>query len=73
LKRHFRGSGLCAKCSFLGIFGVIQALESAGALGSFQRPVIPLLIMAVLATMMFFATHALFVSRHTTLPQLRAR
>jgi len=32
--------GTIAFHTFLGIFGVIRALESSGTLGSFERPVI---------------------------------
>jgi hypothetical protein len=39
--------GTIAFHNFLGIFGVIRALEASGNLASFERPVIPLLIMAV--------------------------
>lgn len=49
--------GTIAFHNFLGIFGVIRALESSGALGSFERPVIPLVVMAMVAVVLLIAAH----------------
>lgn len=55
-----------------GMLGVVRTLESAGALASFERPVIPLLITAAVAIAVLVAAHALvlgrsrFLSRSTT-------
>lgn len=48
--------------NFLGIFGVIQALESAGGLTSFESPVVPLLSTAVVTVTLLIAAHAYLVS-----------
>jgi hypothetical protein len=49
--------GTIAFHNFLGIFGVIQALEASGNLVSFERPVIPLLVMAVVAIALLVVAH----------------
>jgi hypothetical protein len=49
--------GTVAFHNFLGIFGVIQALEASGNLASFERPVIPLLVMAVVAIALLIVAH----------------
>jgi hypothetical protein len=54
--------GTIAFHNFLGIFGVIGALESSGTLGSFERPVIPLLAMAVGAVVLLIVAHAYVIS-----------
>src|SRR3712207_9281586 len=57
--------GTVAFHNFLGIFGVIRALESSGTLGSFERPVIPLLVMAVVTIALLVATHILLLGGNT--------
>jgi hypothetical protein len=54
--------GTVAFHTFLGIFGVIRALESSGTLGSFERPVIPLLVMAVVSVLLLIAVHVYLIS-----------
>jgi Type II CAAX prenyl endopeptidase Rce1-like len=54
--------GTIAFHNFLGIFGVIGALQSSGMLESFERPVIPLLTMAVGAVVLLIVAHAYVVS-----------
>lgn len=49
--------------NFFGILGVIQALEASGELASFERPVPPLLVMAVVAVALLVATHVLWLGR----------
>lgn len=48
--------------NFLGIFGVIQALERSGNLGGFQSPVIPLWVMALVALGLLVATQVWVIS-----------
>ena len=48
--------------NFAGIFGVIQALERSGNLGSFESLVVPLLVNAVVAIGLLVAAHALLIS-----------
>ena len=50
--------GTIAFHNFLGIFGVIQALDTSGILASFERPVVPLLVMAVVAIAVLILAHA---------------
>jgi hypothetical protein len=57
--------GTIAFHNFLGIFGVIQALESSGTLESFERPVIPLLVIAVVTIALLVATHILLLEGNT--------
>ena len=49
--------GTIAFHNFLGIFGVIGALDASGNLTSFERPIIPLLVMAVVALALLIAAH----------------
>lgn len=49
--------GTIAFHNFLGIFGVISALGASGGLATFERPVIPLLVMAVLAVVVLVTMH----------------
>jgi hypothetical protein len=49
--------GTIAFHNFLGIFGVIQALGASGNLASFERPVVPLLVMAVVAITVLILAH----------------
>jgi len=50
--------GTIAFHNFLGIFGVIEALDTSGILASFERPVVPLLAMAVVAIAALILAHA---------------
>ena len=54
--------GTIAFHNFLGIFGVIRALESSGTLASYERPVIPLLVMALVSVVLLIAAHAYLIS-----------
>jgi hypothetical protein len=58
--------GTIAFHNFLGILGVIQALDASGNLASFERPVIPLLVMAVAAIAVLITVHTLWLSVGTT-------
>ena len=53
--------GTIAFHNFLGIYGVIQALDDSGNLASFERPVVPLLVMAVVAIAVLILVHARLV------------
>ena|SRR5215210_532645 len=65
--------GTIAFHSFLGILGVIRALDTSGNLSSFERPIIPLLIMAVIAIAVLIAAHVLWLNAETapTPPRVR--
>jgi uncharacterized membrane protein (UPF0136 family) len=52
--------------NFLGIFGVIGALEASGNLSSFGHPIIPLLVMAVIAAALLIAAHVLWLNAGAT-------
>jgi hypothetical protein len=54
--------GTIAFHNFLGIFGVIGALESSGMLGSFEQLVIPLLAMAVGTVVLLIVAHVYVIS-----------
>jgi hypothetical protein len=54
--------GTIAFHNFLGIFGVIGALKASGNLASFERPVVPVLIMAVVAIVVLIAMHVLWLN-----------
>ena len=45
--------------NFLGILGVIRALETTGNLSVFERPIILLVVMAVIAVALLIAAHIL--------------
>ncbi len=51
--------------NFAGILGVIQALQSSGGLASFERPVIPLLLTAVVTVALLIAAHVLWLRQST--------
>ena len=51
--------------NFLGITGVIGALESSGSLAVFERLIIPLLVMAVVALALLIAAHMLWIDSGT--------
>lgn len=48
--------------NFLGILGVIRALDASGNLAIFERPVVPLLVMAVVAIGALIATQVLWLN-----------
>jgi Type II CAAX prenyl endopeptidase Rce1-like len=51
--------------NFLGITGVIGALESSGNLAVFERLIIPLLVMAMVALALLIAAHMLWIDSGT--------
>src|SRR5829696_5968048 len=65
--------GTIAFHNFLGILGVVRALDASGKLSAFERPIIPLLVMAVVAIALLIATHVLWLSSGTapTPPRVR--
>ena len=54
--------GTIAFHNFLGILGVMRALEASGNLSSFERPIVPLLVMAVVAVALLIAAHMLWIN-----------
>ncbi len=54
--------GTIAFHNFLGISGVIGALDASGNLASFEHPVVPLLVMAVVAIAALIAAHVLWIN-----------
>jgi hypothetical protein len=54
--------GTIAFHNFLGIFGVIRALETSGKLSVFERPIVPILVMAVIAVALLIAEHVLWLN-----------
>jgi hypothetical protein len=54
--------GTIAFHNFLGIFGVIRALDASGNLATFERPVVPLLVIAVVAIAVVTSMHALWLN-----------
>ena len=65
--------GTIAFHNFLGIFGVIGALEASGNLASFERPMIPVLIMAVVAVALLIAAHVFWINKEAAHTPPRAR
>lgn len=65
--------GTIAFHNFLGISGVIGALDASGNHSSFEHPVIPLLVMAVVAIAVLIAVHVLWINVGTapTPPRVR--
>src|SRR5829696_1388292 len=65
--------GTIAFHNFSGILGVIRALETTGNLPVFERPIIPLLVMAVVAIALLITAHVLWLNSGTapTLPRVR--
>jgi hypothetical protein len=53
--------GTIAFHNFLGIFGVIRALDASGNLATFARPVVSLLVIAVVAIAVLITVHALWL------------
>src|SRR5215208_7403317 len=54
--------GTIAFHNFSGILGVIRALEASGNLSVFESPIIPLLVMAVIAVALLIAAHILWLN-----------
>lgn len=54
--------GTIAFHNFLGIFGVIRALDQSGQLASFERPALPLLLTAAVTIAVLVAVHVYWVS-----------
>ena len=54
--------GTIAFHNFLGVFGVIRALEASEALASFERPLVPLLVTAMVSMALLIAAHARLIS-----------
>jgi hypothetical protein len=54
--------GTIAFHNFLGIFGVIRALDASGNLSVFEHPIIPLLVMAVIAVALLIVAHVLWLN-----------
>jgi hypothetical protein len=50
--------GTIAFHNFLGIFGVLRALDASGNVTSLERPVVPLLVMAVVAIATLIVAHS---------------
>jgi hypothetical protein len=65
--------GTIAFHNFLGIFGVIGALDASGNLTSFERPIIPLLVMAVIAVALLVAAHILWLNSEAAPTPQRVR
>ena len=65
--------GTIAFHNFLGILGVIRALETSGNLSVFERPIIPLLVMAMIATALLIAVHVLWLNSGATRTPQRVR
>jgi hypothetical protein len=65
--------GTIAFHNFVGIFGVIGALEASGNLASFERPLMPVLVMAVVAIAALIAVHVLWLNSEAapTPPRVR--
>lgn len=54
--------GTIAFHNFLGILGVIRALDTSGNLSVFERPIIPLLVMAVVAVALLVAAQVFLLN-----------
>lgn len=54
--------GTIAFHNFSGILGVIRALEASGNLSVLESPIIPLLVMAVIAVALLIAAHVLWLN-----------
>ena len=65
--------GTIAFHNFLGIYGVIGALKASDNLAVFERPILPLLVMAVVAIALLIALHVLWLNSGTapTPPRVR--
>lgn len=60
--------GTIAFHNFAGILGVTRALESSGTLESFEKPMTPNLVMAVVAVVLLTAAHLLLLNRQDSRP-----
>jgi hypothetical protein len=65
--------GTIAFHNFLGIFGVIRALDASGNLSAFERPIVPLWIMAVVAVALLVAAQVLLLGSGTAPTPSRVR
>jgi CAAX prenyl protease-like protein len=65
--------GTIAFHNFAGILGVVRALESSGTLGSYERPLLALLVTAVVAVGLLVAAHVLWLPRTTARQPARVR
>src|SRR5215218_8032561 len=57
--------GTIAFHNFLGIFGVIRALDASGNLASFERPGVPLLVLAVVAIAVLIMVHTRWLNQES--------
>jgi membrane protease YdiL (CAAX protease family) len=65
--------GTIAFHNFLGILGVIRALEASGNLSAFESPILPLWIMAVVAVALLIAAQVLMLDSGTAPASPRVR
>jgi hypothetical protein len=65
--------GTIAFHNCLGILGVIRALDASGNLSAFERPIIPLLVMAVIAVALLVLAHVLLLNSEVTPTPQRVR
>jgi hypothetical protein len=65
--------GTIAFHNFLGILGVMRALEASGNLSSFERPIVPLLVMAVIAVALLIAAHVFWINPRAAPTSRRVR
>jgi hypothetical protein len=65
--------GTIAFHNFLGILGVIRALDTSGNLASLKSPIIPLLVMAVITIALLIAVQVLWINSEAapTPPRVR--
>ena len=49
--------------NFLGVFGVVKALDASGQLGTFEAPQVPLLVMGIATVAVIAASHWLLLRR----------
>jgi hypothetical protein len=57
--------GTIAFHNFLGTFGVIRALDASGNLATLERPVLPLLVMAVVAIAVLIVAHSRLLNQES--------
>ena len=65
--------GTIAFHNFLGISGVIGALDASGNLTSFERPVVPLLVMAVVTIAVLIMAHSRLLNQESGRTPSRVR
>ena len=65
--------GTIAFHNFFGLFGVIGALDASANLATFERPVVPLFVTAVVAIAVLIAAHVLWINSGAapTTPRVR--